>query len=119
MSKTINISSGKTKNDSKEGVWLALGEKYGADELEVYERGDMFDCGIGITEFASYGYELTWKTKEDHIHVAGDGKNEKNGTHIIVDEPTHFKPSIAKLEQAIKCQKEIEANRKKYYHIRR
>lgn len=100
---------------SKQKEWEALAKKYGADELKVYNKDESFGRDIGKV-IARYGYELTWETEEDHIHVLGDGDGAKIDTFIIVDEPTHMKESLKKLDYAMKCLKEIEANRKKYYH---
>ncbi len=100
---------------SKQKEWKELAEKYGADELVIYKKGENLVVGMGEIK-ATYGYKLTWKTKEDHIHVMGDGANTRYQTIIVVDEPTYLPESLKKLDKAIKCMKEIEANRKKYYH---
>ena len=112
MSKTIELK-GKTviDNGSKEKEWVAIGKKYKADILEVLDEDNEYpaDC-IQVTE--EYAYSLRWKIEEDDIWVFGE-KNYK--TTIQVDEAIYKKESIVKLEKAVMCFKEIEANKKKYY----
>ena len=100
---------------SKQKDWMELARKYKADELRIRNRGESLGDGLGDVA-TSYGYELIWNTLEDDIHVVGDGAGNKPDTYIVVDEPTYLDESIVKLGNAIKCLKEIEANRKKYYH---
>lgn len=111
MSKTINISTESITQGTKEDAWFALGKKYKADTLEVLENGDRDKNGEWIQ--GDYGYHLEWETEEDDIHVFGE--KEDVSTMIKVDEIVNCKESIKKLENAVKCAKEIEANKRKYY----
>ena len=107
---TINLKTNKSTEGNKEKEWVAIGKKFKADELTVLQEDEEDIDGDSID--ADFGYHLTWKTEEDDIHVYGDKTNK---TAIKVDEPPYKKASIKKLEQALACLKEIEANRKKYY----
>jgi hypothetical protein len=114
MAKIIELLTKTEKNKSKEKEWTALGKKYKADKLTIGEAGDKLDVCNSVD--INYGYMLTWHTDEDDIHVGGDGVARYPNTHIKVDEATYLPESIKKLNLAMKCLAEIEANRKKYYH---
>lgn len=112
MSQTIELP--EAHNGTKQAEWAEIGKTYGADELVVYEQGEEYSSGGSVT--AKYGYELTWRTEEDDIHIFGDGKGEVPNTMIGVDSNTYYPESIKKLKQAIACLEEIEKHKRKFYN---
>lgn len=108
--KTITLDKGESVS-GKEEAWIAIGNKYEANELRVLEKGDYYLYeSSDFRVKAKIGYQLTWKIKEDDIHVFGSKE-----TAIQVDSTIEYKESVEKLQLAIVCWKEIEANKKKYY----
>lgn len=112
--RTIEIIKNKImKTNPKVKEWEALAKKYEANELHILEEEETFPSYGNVV--GKIGFWLEWHTTEDNIHVFGDGKGDYPNTIIKVDEATYLPESIKKLQQAIKCYTEIEANRKKYY----
>lgn len=109
----IDLKTNKKVEVNKEKEWIALGKTYRADTLEILEKDDEFPDDRIV--FANHGYHLTWHTKEDDIHVYGDGAKKISNAIIKVDEATYRKESIDKLQCAVDCAKEINANKKKFF----
>jgi hypothetical protein len=106
-------------NRTKEDAWAALGKKYGADCLTIYEKGTKIP-NLGEVG-AEFGFRLTWdfdagfSKPGEGIHVMGDYYGFQNGTYIDCDEPFSNAHNVKKLILATKCQLTIKKNTKKYY----
>ena len=110
MSIEINLHEKKDLTTIKDN-WFELGKKYGANTLTILTEDDVYPDGADVE--CDEAYSLSWEIEEDDIHLYGSKDLDNPELHL--NESIFEKESIEKLEKAIKCYKEINKNRKKYY----